>query len=287
MKNQKNIRVEENSFFVMKLSMKFFLARLLIKLHLSQYFIIKQKHYNLRFFPSTLSRELWINPQYLDMYWKYRTNFFWNYLIPGDIVIDIGSHIGTVTLESASKVGDSGKIYSIEAHPKIFKFLNQNISLNNFQNITTFNLALGNESGIVNFSDLHTDPSNVVISNDDGIKVEMKKLDELSITESKISLLKIYVEGFEKFVFLGGKELLTKVDCVHFSCNIQKFKENNYEYKEIFSFLSNCGFSLYRFHNESQITAVTSEYSPKKEEMLAIRNMNDFLKRTGYKILKH
>ena len=57
--------------------------------------------------------------------------------------------------------------------------------------------------------------------------------------------------------------------------------------KRFFPFYQIGGFSLYRFHNESQITAVTSEYSPKKEEMLAIRNMNDFLKRTGYKILKH
>ena len=243
----------------MKNSFKFYLARLLIKLHLSNFFIINQKHYNLRFYPSILSRELWINPQYLEIHWKYRTGFFWKYLLEGDIVIDIGSHIGTVTLESASKVGNSGKIYSIEAHPKIFNFLNGNISLNKFQNIQTFNLALGETSKNVMISDLHTDPSNVIISTETGIKVQMKKLDDLPIPESKIALLKIYVEGYEKFVFLGAKNFLSKVDCVHFSCNIQKFEENNYNYNEIFSILSSHEFKLYRFHDEESIVPVTSE----------------------------
>ena len=271
----------------MKNSFKFFLSRLLIKLHLSQFFIITQKYYNLRFYPSILSRELWINPKYLEVYWKYRTEFFWKYLLPGDVVVDIGSHIGTVTLESAAKVGNSGKIYSIEAHPKIFKFLNGNISLNRFQNIRTFNVALGDTSKIVNFSDLHTDPSNIVISTETGIKVQMKKLDDLPILESKISLLKIYVEGYEKFVLLGAKNFLSKVDCIHFSCNVQKFKENNYSYDDIFSILSSHGFKLYRFNNENSIVAITSEYFPKKEEMLAIRNIDDFIKRTNFQILEN
>ncbi len=271
----------------MKYTLKFFLSRLLIKLHLSKFFVITQKYYNLRFYPSILSRELWINPHYLEIYWKYRTDFFWKYLLPGDVVVDVGSHIGTVTLESAAKVGNTGKIYSIEAHPKIFNFLNGNISLNKFKNTQTFNLALGNESKIVTISDLHTDPSNVIISANTGIKVQMKKLDDLPIPESRVTLLKIYVEGYEKFVFLGAKNFLSKVDCVHFSCNIEKFKENDYDYREIFSILESYDFKLYRFENENSIVAVTSEYLPKKEEMLAIRFIDDFIKRTNFQILKN
>ena len=126
------------------------------------------------------------------------------------------------------------------------------------------------------------DTSNVVISNDFGIKVRMKKLDDLPIPESKIALLKIYVEGYEKFVFLGAKNFLSKVDCVHFSCNVKKFEENDYDYEEIFSILKLHGFKLYGFKNENSIFSLTSEYLAKKEEMLAIRNIDDFVKRTNF-----
>ena len=46
----------------------------------------------------------------------------WKYLRAGDIFIDIGANIGTVTLEASKKIGDNGKIFSFEANPKIFGF---------------------------------------------------------------------------------------------------------------------------------------------------------------------
>ena len=45
-----------------KKPLKFIISKLLIRLKISKYFTIKQDGYKLRFFPSALSRLLWIDP---------------------------------------------------------------------------------------------------------------------------------------------------------------------------------------------------------------------------------
>jgi hypothetical protein len=59
----------------------------------------------------------------------------------GDIVIDIGAHIGRYTIIASKRVGANGKVVAIEADPSNFEMLNRNIKLNRLQNITTLNYA--------------------------------------------------------------------------------------------------------------------------------------------------
>ena len=53
----------------------------------------------------------------------------------GDIVIDIGAHIGLYSLLLARKVGVNGKVFSFEPSLTNFKILNKNIQNNGFKNI--------------------------------------------------------------------------------------------------------------------------------------------------------
>ena len=82
-------------------SLKFIIAKLLIRTNLCTLFHIKQNSYKLKFYPSALSRQLWINPNYSHT----ASRFFQDYLQKNDCVVDVGSSIGTVTLTSASIVG--------------------------------------------------------------------------------------------------------------------------------------------------------------------------------------
>ena len=75
----------------------------------------------MKFYPSYLSRILWVDPNHGHSGSEVE-NFVWKYLRAGDIFIDIGANIGTVTLEASKKIGDNGKIFSFEANPKIFGF---------------------------------------------------------------------------------------------------------------------------------------------------------------------
>lgn len=61
---------------------------------------------------------------------------------PGDVVIDLGGHIGSSTLNYSHYVGKDGVVYSIEALPENFSLLTRNISRNGITNVKAFNLAI-------------------------------------------------------------------------------------------------------------------------------------------------
>lgn len=66
----------------------------------------------------------------------------------GDVVVDLGSHIGTFALLAASKVGD-GRVYAIEASHESYNLLKINAALNRFETISAHHLAIASEDGEV------------------------------------------------------------------------------------------------------------------------------------------
>ena len=64
----------------------------------------------------------------------------------GDVILDIGAHIGTFSLLASSKVG-GGKVYAIEASEESFNYLRVNIALNQLANISAHHLALSDKTG--------------------------------------------------------------------------------------------------------------------------------------------
>ena len=67
----------------------------------------------------------------------------------GEIIVDVGAHIGHYTIISSKRVGQNGKVIAIEAHPGNFEMLNRNIKLNNLTNVIPLNYAVySKERGI-------------------------------------------------------------------------------------------------------------------------------------------
>jgi FkbM family methyltransferase len=260
--------------------LKFIIAKLLIRTNLCTFFQIKQNSYKLKFYPSALSRQLWINPNYLHT----ASRFFQDYLQKNDCVVDVGSSIGTVTLTSASIVGFDGKVYSIEPNPRIFKYLEGNIKLNHFNNIQTFNVALGNKDGTICFSDQRSDDINSVNDLDNGIKVQIKTLDSLSISDESISLLKIDAIGYEKFVLLGGQKLLEKTKCVHIPIVEKHLEQYGCSFQDILDILVQNNFELFEFVHQKFIKINLETYVPHDEDIIAVKDIDDFFKRTEYKL---
>ena len=60
----------------------------------------------------------------------------------GDIVVDIGAHMGRYTIIGSKRVGAQGKVVAIEAHPGNFEMLNRNIKLNQLTNVIPLNYAV-------------------------------------------------------------------------------------------------------------------------------------------------
>ena len=277
------MRIGNSNSVVMKRRkpIKFIVARILMRTGLCRFLLLKQKNYVLRFFPTPFLRELWIDKEY-----QYTANiFFSDYLKFGDAVIDIGANIGTVTLESAVKVSSKGRVYSIEPNKKTFKFLAENIKLNNLQNVKIFNVALGEKNDSVFFSSKRSDDLNSVSITEEGEEISLCKLDDLPINESKIDLMKIDVLGYEKFVFGGAKKILKITECIHLPIIPSDCERYGYDFNDIFEMLRNLGFQLFTF-SEKNISAIKSNFNSKSQDILAVKDLEGFLARTKYTLVK-
>jgi len=77
----------------------------------------------------------------------------------GDVVIELGGHIGTSTLNYSHLVGPRGTVYAIEALPENFEILKRNIARNGITNVRAYNLAIVGDPKIDHIT-LNTNPYN-------------------------------------------------------------------------------------------------------------------------------
>ncbi|MCK5271993.1 MAG: FkbM family methyltransferase [Sedimentisphaerales bacterium] len=255
-------------------------GRFLMKTGLSPMFRIRQKDFVLRFYPSSISLVLWVDYHRRRTSYPTDENFFRSYLQPSDVVVDVGANIGFFSLMSAALAGETGRVYAIEAHPKTYEYLQGNIAANKFENISAYNLALGNRDGKVHFSDQSRDDRNAVVQDADGVEVTMARLDDIGITDNHIDLLKIDVEGYEKFVMEGAADILSRTRCVYFESHDVALSEFDCTAAELIRILTDQGFAIYRIQDD-MVTPVSKDHqSPVCENLIAVRNLDEFLSRT-------
>lgn len=68
-------------------------------------------------------------------------------LRPGDVFLDIGAHVGFLSLIASRLVGSSGSVLAIEANPVSFEWLEHNLRLNGVSNVTALNLGVSDHEG--------------------------------------------------------------------------------------------------------------------------------------------
>ena len=167
----------------------------------------------------------------------------------GDIVIDIGAHIGLYTITSSKQVGNTGKVVAIEADPDNFELLKRNIALNNLTNVLPLNYAVfSTKTRIKLYEQSASAKYNSVIlaraaKTENYVEVNADTLD--SILEqngiNQVNWIKIDVEGAEFEVLKGSTKTLSSndisllveihnIDDPHHYDNIVDFlKYHNYE----------------------------------------------------------
>lgn len=69
----------------------------------------------------------------------------------GDVVYDIGAHVGYFTILMSRIVGDKDHIYSFEPRPITHHFLKTHVRINHRSNITITNACVGDKAGTVTF----------------------------------------------------------------------------------------------------------------------------------------
>ena len=260
--------------------LRFLISRLLWQWRICHLFAIQRRGYRLRFNPTAMSASLWVDGEYSaeDEY------FFEALLKPGDLVVDVGANIGALTLCAAARVGASGKIFSVEAHPVIFRYLMRNLRFNKSTNVEAHNLAIGNRKGKAACTDRRSDDQNAIAAGSEGIEIDLCPLDEVIPNEARITLLKIDVEGYELFVLQGAASTLDRTGVVYFESWQKHFEQYGYHPADVVSLLEEKGFSVYQNGRHTLERVDATHCSVHCENLVAIRDAADFVSRTGFKL---
>lgn len=217
---------------------RFLVSRVLKHTGLWRLFTIRREGYQLRLHPSPVPLALWCEAGYdaQDVY------SVCSVLQRGDTYVDVGANVGNLVVPAARKVGEEGLVYAFEPHPRTCSYLHENIRLNRLSNVVVFGAAVGNRNGYTRISDYRSDDQNTVVSTG-GILVPEVRIDTL--VQAPVTLMKVDVEGFEKFVLEGCEGILHQIRYIYFEAWDQHFCRHGYTFSDLRDFLSQFGFEVY------------------------------------------
>jgi len=236
--------------------------------------------YRLRVYPSNATLNLWINPHSRH----HGLELFRDYCAAGDLVADVGANIGEVAIVMSQQVGASGQVFAFEPSARIYGYLQGNLALNGCANVTPRNMALGETPGTIMLSDDRRDDMNHVVMAG-GTPVTCSTLDAELPGGGRLALLKVDVEGAELSVLRGAAGSLARTDCVNCEMWESHFRRYGHGMGAVIDLLAGCGFETFVIAGERCLRPVDASFAePGGHELVAVRDREDFLTRTGWQI---
>ena len=132
-----------------------------------------------------------------------------DFINENDVVLDIGAHVGTFSLQFSDIVGPKGSVFCFEAAKENYNLLNLNTAKK--ENVRTFNIALGSkvDVGWYILNKLNNGASKVsgrpFINSS---KTDIHMIDDYCFP--KVHLMKIDVEGMEYDVLCGAQKTISQ-----------------------------------------------------------------------------
>ena len=130
---------------------------------------------------------------------------FVDYVVPGSTVLDVGAHIGSLTIPLALLTGPEGRVYAFEPQRKVFRELVYNLWINELDHVTPLRLAASSEPGVIQMDPIDGFDGRVSIG-EGGDTAEARTIDSFGLSD--VSLIKIDVEGHEIDVLRGAQETI-------------------------------------------------------------------------------
>ena len=192
-----------------------------------------------------------------------QTKIVKKYVHEGDVVIDVGAHVGYYTLLMAQLVGKNGKVYSFEPDPVNFELLKKSVEINGFENVVLIQKAVSdttekiklflgdNDSAINRIYDAKLGDAKK------SIDVESITIDEYFKENDKLfNFIKIDSEGSEAKIINGMEKFLTKNRKLIMMTEFFPFliKKSGDEPKQYLKSLENFGFELYNILDDNKET---------------------------------
>ena len=183
--------------------------------------------------------------QSLEHYGEYsegEVDLFKQILRPGDIVIEAGANIGTLTIPLAKIVGPEGRVIAFEPQRILYNLLCGNIALNECWNVLAYPVALGVGGTIkvppLDYSEVRNFGGLSLSNKTPGEEVLIKSVDEFHLPSCR--LIKADVEGMEVDVLRGAKD--TILGCHPFLYVEDDRKENS---ERLRGLMQDFGYRLY------------------------------------------
>ncbi|WP_159725912.1 FkbM family methyltransferase [Methylosinus sp. Ce-a6] len=250
--------------------LRYFAAKVLVKTGLCVHIIIDRGYYKLRFFPSGVTGEMFIDG---SSRLREDEQTLFTLLNKGDIYVDVGANVGSLLFTAKHIVGATGVAIGVEPHPRIFGYLRSNAQLNN-ADVILYNVAIGSKIGHLAFSDSVTDEINAVQpENAGGLSVEAQTLDSLLCGVEKIDLLKIDVEGYELEVLKGASSVLDRTRMIYFESWIKHSESFGYTTADLIASLQEKSFSVFKRERDEWSEIDTDHVSRNCENLLAVRDL--------------
>lgn len=187
--------------------------------------------------------------------------FLWLYLRSGDTFLDGGTHAGLFSCIAAKCISYGGKIFGFDPNPLCLSLYKQNLEELGFRNFTALNVGLSDEDGIAQLllgkpglSAFSTFASNAIHHAEiscETMQVTQRSLDSIlcEFQVPCITLAKLDVEGWEKFVLMGAQQSIV---AGKFPVWMIEFTEANAtaagsSTQELRSLIESFGYTLCRF----------------------------------------
>jgi hypothetical protein len=140
-------------------------------------------------------------------FWEFELfNKWFKYFPTNGLYFDIGANIGNNSLQFKKNLPNI-EIWAFEIDYNNFQVLRQNFKT--FPDIFCFNIGVGSNTSLVNFTDFAPENAGVItISNDGGNQNLVMALDTINLQGRKLTFIKIDIEGHEVSALQGMENLI-------------------------------------------------------------------------------
>jgi FkbM family methyltransferase len=195
-------------------------------------------------------------------------------LRPGMVVMDVGANIGEITLTSARRVGNLGRVYAFEPMPTLNARLQEHVDSNHLTQVTALCLGVSDHrgraqiyaaSGEFHDGTNHAGLGTLYASSVRGAavgEIELQTLDQVVRERDiqRVDLIKIDIEGSELPALKGATETIDRFH-PYFIIEIQNdtAEQAGYQARDILDLLSRHDYRFFTIGRKAKLSPLTAD----------------------------
>jgi FkbM family methyltransferase len=179
-------------------------------------------------------------------------DLFKKYINQGDVILDIGAHIGLYSVFFSKLTQNNGRVYSFEPNNESYLVLKQTLHLNNCENVITFPMAVSSKTeDLIFYSTGSGDAFGSLVLRDNTNKIVLPAVSVDDFVEkqnlAKVNIIKIDVEGAELDALRGALKTFDKYKpIVLLALHPSTIRNNGHSLLQIYNILNDLKYDIRR-----------------------------------------